>query len=40
VARSLVSQVIEPLRPVRVTLTAQAGAGFLGGGADVEIVAP
>jgi hypothetical protein len=40
VARSLVSQVIEPLRPVRLTLTVQAGAGFLGGSADVEIVAP
>lgn len=37
VAKSLVSQVIEPLRPLRLTLDAQAGAGNFGSTIDVEI---
>ena len=40
VARSLVAQVVEPLRPVRVTLTAQANKDAFGAGLDLEIVAP
>jgi hypothetical protein len=40
VARSLVSQVIEPLRPVRVSLAAQAYPDSLGATLDLELVAP
>jgi hypothetical protein len=40
VARSLVSQVIEPLRTVRLSVTAEAFADRVGGSIDVELVAP
>ena len=40
VARSLVSQVIEPLRPLRVTASALPGADGLSGGVELQIVAP
>ena len=40
VARSVMSQVIEPLRPLRVTLSAEAYPDRLGATLDVEIVAP
>jgi len=40
VARSLVSQVIEPLRTVRLTIAAQALPDSLGATVDVELVAP
>ena len=40
VTRSLVGQVIDPLRPLRVTLSAQAQQDFLGVSLDVEIVTP
>ena len=40
VARSLVSQVIEPLRPVRISLAAQAYSDSLGATLDIELVAP
>jgi hypothetical protein len=40
VARSVVGQVIEPLRTVRVSLAAEAFPDRLGGSVDVELVAP
>ena len=40
VARSVVSQVIEPLRTVRVLLAAEAFPERIGGSLDVELVAP
>jgi hypothetical protein len=40
VARSLVGQVIEPLRPVRITVAAQAHPESLEASIDLEIVAP
>jgi hypothetical protein len=40
VARSLVGQVIEPLRPLRITLAAQALPEALDATLDVELVAP
>jgi hypothetical protein len=40
VARSLVGQVIEPLRPLRITLAAQAYSDGLGATLDLELVAP
>ena len=40
VARSLVGQVIEPLRTVRLTLAAEALPDRMGGVIDVELVAP
>jgi hypothetical protein len=40
VARSLVGQVIEPLRTVRLTLAAEAFSDRLGASMDVELVAP
>src|SRR6267142_839944 len=40
VARSLVGQVIEPLRTVRLTVAAEAFPDRLGGSLDVELVAP
>jgi len=40
VARSLVGQVIEPLRTVRLTLAAEAFPDRVGGTIDVELVAP
>ena len=40
VARSLVGQVIEPLRTVRLTLGAEAFPDRIGGTIDVELVAP
>jgi hypothetical protein len=40
VARALVTQVIEPLRPVRITLAAQALPDAVDGSIDLEIVAP
>jgi hypothetical protein len=40
VARSLVGQVIEPLRPLRITLAAQALPDALDATLDVELVAP
>jgi hypothetical protein len=40
VARSIVGQVIEPLRTVRVSLAAEAFSDRLGGSIDVELVAP
>ncbi len=40
VARSLVSQIIEPLRTVRVTVAAQSFPDRVGGNLDVELVAP
>jgi hypothetical protein len=40
VARSLVGQVIEPLRTVRLTVAAEAFPDRLGGSMDVELVAP
>ena len=38
--RSLVGQVIDPLKALRVTLGAQAQPDFFGAEVDVEIVAP
>ena len=40
VARSLVGQVIEPLRTVRLSVAAEAFADRVGGSIDVELVAP
>jgi len=40
VARSLVGQVIEPLRTVRLTVAAEAFPDRFGGSLDVELVAP
>jgi len=40
VARSLVGQVVEPLRTVRLTLAAEALPDRVGGTVDVELVAP
>ncbi len=40
VARSLVGQVIEPLRTVRLTLATEALPDRMGGSLDVELVAP
>jgi hypothetical protein len=40
VARSLVGQVIEPLRPLRISLAAQAYSDGLGATLDLELVAP
>jgi hypothetical protein len=40
VARSLVGQVIEPLRTVRLTLAAEAFPDRLGGSVDMELVSP
>jgi hypothetical protein len=40
VARSLVGQVIEPLRTVRLNLAAEALPDRFGGSLDVELVAP
>ena len=40
VARSLVGQVIEPLRTVRLTVGAEAFPDRLAGSLDVELVAP
>jgi len=40
VARSLVGQVIEPLRTVRLSASAEAFADRVGGSLDVELVAP
>ncbi len=39
-ARSLVSQVIEPLRPLRVLLSALPGKDGLSAGLEIQIVAP
>ena len=40
VTRSVVAQVIDPLRPLRVTAGLQAQPGFLDASLDVEIAAP
>jgi len=40
VARSLVSQVIEPLRTVRLNIAAEAFPDRIGGSIDLELVAP
>jgi hypothetical protein len=40
VARSLVGQVIEPLRTVRLTVATEAFGDGVGGSLDVELVAP
>lgn len=40
VTRSLVGQVIDPLKPLRISLGAQAQPDFLGASLDVEIAAP
>lgn len=40
VTRSVVGQVIDPLKPLRLTLGLQAQADFLGATLDVEIAAP
>jgi hypothetical protein len=40
VARSLVSQVIDPLRTVRLSVAAEAFPDRVGGSVDVELVAP
>jgi hypothetical protein len=40
VARSLVGQVIDPLRTLRLTLAAEAFPDRVGGTLDLELVAP
>ncbi len=40
VTRSVVAQVIDPLRPLRMTASLQAQPGFLDASLDVEIAAP